>query len=127
MVMVVMHLVLVVMVMARGRTTHLVHVMHEVLIVAIIKGVYKFPLTLKLAGFLAGHDGLNRVRDEVLLARVTLLHAALLALNHGASVLVRRSILAGLLCTNSCRYLLLLLFLRLSLNASFVCASGSTA
>ena len=89
-VMVVMCPMLVVMVMTRRRTSHLVHVRHnKVLVVDIIEGVDEVTLALKLARFLAGYDWLKCVRDnEEFLARVALLHTAFLSLNHGASVLV---------------------------------------
>ena len=56
-------------------TTYLFHVVHKVLVIHIVKRVDEVALALELVLLVVGHNGVDRVLNVVLLARVALMHA----------------------------------------------------
>ena len=91
-------------------TSNLFHVVHEVLIIHVVKRVDEVALALELVLLVVGHNGVDRVLNVVLLARVALMHA-LSSLNDVRSVRCPEIWLLGSLVLR-----LLLLLLRLSLT-----------
>ena len=66
-------------------TSNLFHIVHEVLIIHVVKRVDEVALALELVVLVVGHNGMDRVLNVVLLARVALMHA-LSSLNDVRSV-----------------------------------------
>ena len=56
-------------------TINLFHVVHEVLVIHVVKRVDEVALALELVLLVVGHNGVDRVLNVVLLARVALMHA----------------------------------------------------
>ena len=93
-------------------TSNLFHIVHEVLIIHVVKRVDEVALALELVVLVVGHNGMDRVLNVVLLARVALMHA-LSSLNDVRSVRGPEIWLLGSLVLRL--LLLLLLSIRLTL------------
>ena len=92
-------------------TINLLHVVHEVLVIHVVKRVDEVALALELVLLVVGHNGVDRVLNVVLLARVALMQA-LSSLDDVRSVRCPEIWLLGSLVL---RLLLLLMSLSLTL------------